>query len=425
MKNKSLATLSPLCLALFAGSAWADLEPFSFGASEQVQHQSNLGHTDSSRTPNVADWNSTTTLSGAISEPVGRDKLLVTGDVDFDRYKRSHNLDSTGYNAAAEFDWNTVGDLSGSLGADSHRHQYFYGESSEFTIAGASTGTTIVKNLQTDNHVFARATLGGQSRWTIFGGTDASKRNYSNDIFHVNDEHQWSADLGTRYSTSPDLSFGVTGNYVRGQYPDGSIAQPDGTSTQGPSNFNSKVISATTQWQVSGNTRMDGSLGYTSYSSDAFGGTRHFMNGSLNWVWTPPSHLTFNLNLKRSAEADNLASSGNGQVVSASNLNGTSINNDAHLEATYAFTVKTSLDASVDYIDRKYLPQATPVGEASGSTRTSRYFLTAHFMPTRTTDLSCGGGRETRHADGSLVSKGLASSYSDNYVQCMASIHFD
>ena len=158
MKNKSLATLSPLCLALFAGSAWADLEPFSFGASEQIQHQSNLGHTDSSKTPNVSDWNSTTTLSGAISEPVGRDKLLVTGDVDFDRYKRSHNLDSTGYNAAAEFDWNTVGDLSGSLGADSHRHQYFYGESSEFTIVGASTGTTIVKNLQTDNHVFARAT---------------------------------------------------------------------------------------------------------------------------------------------------------------------------------------------------------------------------------------------------------------------------
>ncbi len=418
MKNKSLATLSPLCLALFAGSAWADLEPFSFGASEQIQHQSNLGHTDSSRTPNVADWNSTTTLSGAISEPVGRDKLLVTGDVDFDRYKRSHNLDSTGYNAAAEFDWNTVGDLSGSLGADSHRHQYFYGESSEFTIAGASTGTTIVKNLQTDNHVFARATLGGQSRWTIFGGTDASKRNYSNETFNVNDEHQWSGDLGTRYSTSPDLSFGVTGNYVRGVYPEGSTAHTE-------SNFNSKVISATTQWQVSGNTRMDGSLGYTSYYSDAFGGTRHFMNGSLNWVWTPPSHLTFSLNLKRSADADTLSSSGNGQVVSASTLNGTAINNDAHLDATYAFTPKTSLEASADYINRKYLPQQVQGIEVSGSTRTSRFFLTAHFQPTRTTDLSCGGGRETRHADDSLASKNLAASYTDNYVQCMASIHFD
>ncbi|MCK9685860.1 hypothetical protein [Scleromatobacter humisilvae] len=422
MKNKSLATLSPLCLALFAGSAWADLEPFSFGASEQIQHQSNLGHTESRQ---IADWTSTTQLSGAINEPVGRDKLVITGDVDFDRYKHSHTLDSTGYNAAAEFDWSTVGDLSGALGADSHRHQSFYGESSEFTIVGASTDTTIVKNLRNDNHVFARATLGGQSRWTIFGGTDANKRNYSNDIFRVSDEHQWSADLGTRYSTSPDLSFGVTGNYVRGEYPDGTIAHPDGTSTQGRSNFNSKVISATTQWQVGGNTRMDASLGYTSYYSDAFGGTRHFMNGSLNWVWKPPSHLTFTLSLKRSADADSLYGAGSGAVVSSGNVNGTAINNDAHLDTTYAVTAKTSLEMSADYIDRKYLPQQTLVGEASGSTRTSRVFLTAHFLPTRTTDLSCGAGRETSHVSGSLAIKGLAASYNDNYVQCTASIHFD
>ena len=421
MKNKSLAALSPLCLALFAGSAWADLEPFSFGAAETIQHQSNLGHSNSGQ---VADWTSTTQLSGAITEPVGRDKLLVTGDVDFDRYKRSHTLDSTGYNASAEFDWNTVGDLSGVLGADSHRHQSFYGETDQFTLGG-SPSTSIVKNLQTDNHVFAHATLGGESRWTITGGADANKRNYSADIYQVNDEHQWSADLGTRYATSPDLSFGVTGDYVRGQYPEGSIAQPDGSITQGLSNFNSKVISATTQWQVSGNTRMDGSLGYTSYYSDAFGGTRHFMNGSLNLAWTPPSHLSFNLGLKRSADADSLYNSGNGQVVSASNVNGTAINSDAHLDATYAFTEKTSLLASADYIDRKYLPQATQVGEVSGTTRTQRYSLTANFKPTRTTDVSCGGGRETLHADGSLSAKGLAASYTDTFVQCMASIHFE
>ena len=107
MKNKSLATLSPLCLALFAGSAWADLEPFSFGAAETIQHQSNLGHSNSGQ---VADWTSTTQLSGAITEPLGRDKLLVTGDVDFDRYKRSHTLDSTGYNASAEFERRDVCD---------------------------------------------------------------------------------------------------------------------------------------------------------------------------------------------------------------------------------------------------------------------------------------------------------------------------
>ena len=102
MKNKPLAILSPLCLCLFAGSAWADLEPFSFGASENLQHQSNLGH---AATHELADWTSTTELNAGIDEPLGRDKLVGSAAVDFNRYKRSHTLDSTGYRAAAEFDW--------------------------------------------------------------------------------------------------------------------------------------------------------------------------------------------------------------------------------------------------------------------------------------------------------------------------------
>lgn len=411
MKNKSLAILSPLCLCLFAGSAWADLQPFSFGASENVQHQSNLGH---SQTNTTADWSSTTEFNAGLDQALGRDKLLVSGAVDLNRYKRSHNLDSTGYAAAAQFDWSTVGDLSGSFGADSRRRQYFYGDTAEFSF-GSAPSTTLVRNLQTDNHAFARITLGGESRLTIFGGGDVNRRNFSNEIFRPNDQRQWSTNLGTRYATSPDLSFGLTGNYVRGDYPQGGLFGAR-------SNFNSKSASATTRWQVSGNTRMDASLGYTSYYSEAFGGTRHFMNGSLDWTWTPPSHLSFNLGLKRSAEADMPAVS-NAGVLGASSLNGTSINNAAHLDATYAFTPKTSLEASADYTQRKYQDLATQSGSVSGSTRTSRFFLTAHYLPTRTTDLSCGGGRETRHADASLAS--VASSYTDTILQCIASIRFD
>jgi len=425
LKNKPLAILSPLCLCLAAGSARAELEPFSFGASETLAHQSNLGHTDSSKTRSVSDWLSTTELSAGLNEPVGRDKLVGSAAVDFNRYKHSHALNSTGYQAAAEFDWNTIGDLSGAFGADSRRRQYFYGDTAEFSFGNATPTTTLVKNLQTDNHAFARIMLGGESRWAIFGGGDVNRRNFSNDTFRPNDERQWSTNLGTRYSTSPDLSFGVTGNYVRGDYPQGSI-------TQTQSNFNSKSVSATTKWQVSGNTRMDGSLGYTSYYSDAFGingGTRHFANGSLNWVWTPPAHLSFTLLLKRSADADTPAM-GSSQVLGASSLNGTSINTIARLGSVYAFTPKTSLEGSAEYSEHKYEDLMTgrldlnlsPV-TVSGSTRTSRFFLTAHFKPTRTTDLSCGGGRETRHADASL--QGQAASYNDNYLQCVAAINFD
>jgi hypothetical protein len=418
MKNKTLAMLSPLCLCFFGADARADLEPFSFGLVQTLQHQSNLNHTDSNRgdpnyVPAVADWLSTTELNAALNQALGRDKLVASGAIDFNRYKHSKPLNATGYRAAAEFDWSTIGDLSGALGADSRRRQYVYGETADVQGHAAIVN---VRNLQTDNHAFARIMLGGESRWSLFGGVDANRRNFSNDNFKTEEERQWSTNLGTRYATSPDLSFGLTGSYVRGEYPQGGPAN-----TQ--SNFNSRSISATTRWQASGNSAVDASLGYTTDDSDALTDSRHFVSGSLNWSWTPPSHFAVNVGLKRSSDADTSSTGANTGVVNANNLNGTSINNVGHLEVTYALTAKISLDASADYTQRKYSALTTSTGLVGGSTRTSRYYLTAHYQPTRTTDLNCGGGRETRRADASL--DGAAAPYNDNYVQCAASIHFD
>ncbi len=414
MKIKPVAMLSPLCLCLFAGCAWADLEPFSFGASESVQHQSNLNHSDDST--RVADWISTTELSAAIDQALGRDKLVASAAVNFNRYKREHTLNSTGYRAAAEFDWNTIGDLSGALGADANRRQYVYGQTADIT-PGTTPAVTSVRNLQTDSHAFARVALGGESRWTIFGGVDANQRNFSADTFKADEEQQWSTNAGTRYSTSPDLSFGLTGNYTHGEYPHGSL-------TGDSSKFSTRSIDATTNWKASGNSRLDASLGYTTESSDSLSSNRNFVNGSLNWYWTPPSHFTVTLGLKRSSDVDSSTTGANTGVINVNNLNGTSVNNVAHLEVTYALTAKVSLDASADYTQRKYSDVKQPVGaDVNGSSRTSRFYLTAHYQPTRTTDLSCGGGRESRRIDATLVL--VTPAYTDNYLQCTASIRFE
>ncbi len=414
MTMKPVAMLSPLCLCLFAGSAWADLEPFSFGASESVQHQSNINHVDDAG--RTADWISTTEFSAALSQPLGRDKLVASAAVDFNRYKRTHSLNATGYKAAAEFDWSTIGDLSGALGVDANRRQYVYGETADVT---PGTPPTIVnaRNLQTDSHAFARIALGGEARWTIFGGVDANKRDFSNDFFRASEEQQWSTNVGTRYSTSPDLSFGLTGAFTHGEYPHGST-------TGDSSKFSTRSVDLTTKWQASGNSAVDASLGYTSEDSDALSSNRNFINGSLNWTWTPPSHFSVNLGLKRSSDVDTSSTGATTGIVNANNLNGTSVNNVAHLEVTYSLTAKINLDASADYTQRKYSDVKQVTGpDVNGSTRTSRYYLTAHYQPTRTTDLSCGGGRETRRIDSTMAL--VTPAYIDNYVQCTAAIRFD
>ncbi len=423
MKKNHLAMLSPLCLGLLAGNARAALEPFSFGASENLQHQSNVAHSlDEQRT---ADWISITEFNAALNQALGRDALVATAAVDINRYKHTRELDATGYQGAARFDWNTIGDLSGTIGADTQRRQYISGQAVDLT-SPSGTIASQVHNLQTDSHAFARVTLGGESRWSISGGADANDRKYSNDTFAASDERQWSTNLGTRYATSPDLSFGLGGTYVHGEYPHAQTVV--GTVlTEKVARFNTRSFNLNTNWQASGNSALQASVGYTTEDSQALTSVRHFVNGSLNWTWTPPSHFTVNLGLRRSSDADASTAAVNVGVVNANNLNGTSINNVAHLEVVYALTAKTSLDASVDYTQRKYTDVQVLTGlvsgVANGDTRTTRLFLTAHFQPTRTTDLGCGGGRETRHADSGLT--GFANSYTDNYLQCVASIKFD
>ena len=419
MKMKPVAMLSPLCLALFAGSASAALEPFTLGASQMIQHQSNVTHTlDSQRT---ADWLSITELNAAVDQAIGRDKFIANAAIDFTHYKRTHDLNSTGYRAAGEFDWSTPGDLSGAIGADASHSQYVYGSSS--LVQGTTPALARQKNLQTDTHEFIRATLGANARLQAYGGVDLNQRRYSNDNFRANDEHQWSGNLGTRYQTSPDLSFGLQGTYVDGEYPHGAVSTVGVQGTA--SDFTSRSIDATARWQASANSLFTAAVGATSDHNN-LSNDRHFVNGSLNWAWTPPSHFTMNLGFRRSSDAD--ATTGvNTGVLNQNNLNGLSINNVGHLELTYALTAKISLDGTADYTQRRYdnLQLAGGSGSANGTTHTSRFYLTAHYQPSRTIDLSCGGGREVQHVGASLSNNQTVVPYTDNYLQCVASIKFE
>lgn len=412
MKLKPAVAWSPLFLLLLSGAARADLTPFSFGASETIEHQSNLNHTDDSI--KQADWLSTTELRAALDQALGRDRLTASAAVNYTKYRNADDRDATGYQAATTFDWSTIGDLSGALGASSSRRQYIYG------VNGGETVSTSSRNLETTNNLFARAELGGQSRWTLFAGINAMNRDYSAASFASNEERQWSTTAGTRYSTSPDLSFGLTGDYVRGEYP--HYVSLSGTPES--QNFTSKSISATTRWQASGNSGLDASLGYTTQNSD-LQSSQHFVSGALNWTWTPPSHFRVRFGLSRST---------NGGVVSGNlnSLNDRSLNNAATLNVNYELTAKVSLVADAAYIQRKYSNAQVPVLQPdgtlalqtlNGSNHTSRIGLSAHYQPTRTTDVSCGGSREVRTSDSAI--NNLTPNYTDNTLQCTASIKFN
>jgi putative beta-barrel porin BBP2 len=409
---KPVAALAPLCLCLLAGNARAELEPFSFGASETIQHESNILHTlDVDRR---ADWLSTTEFRAALDQAISRERLKASASVDLARYGQAdRHRDSVGYAAAGEFDWETVGDLSGAIGADSRRHQYLYG----LDEGPASTS----RNLQTDNHAFARVRLGGLARWSIFSGFDASQRKYSDPTFDFNETQQWAVSAGTDYSTSPDLSFGLQGRYVRGKYP---------KLTADLDSFSIKTVGAHTRWVASGNTSLDANVGYTQQRTDGEPDLR-YVNGGLNLHWAPPSH--FEVTLGASRDSDTNAGIPPTVVNTSNGVSGRSLNTAAHLDVAYELTAKVKLDVDAQYIHRKYVDALVPkpfifgdeypFEHVTGTTNTTRFTLGATYMPTRTITTGCSVSREVHASEQSV--RDVAGPYTDNTVQCTAAISFD
>jgi hypothetical protein len=412
MKMKTVATCSPIVLCLLAGAARADLEPFSFEASEMIKHESNILH--ASEGEHQAGWLSTTELQAAIDEVIGRQRLLGSAAVNFDRYSTVHARNSNGYTASGELDWNTVGDLSGAVGADSKRHQYLYGLDGDVG-SGA-------RNLQTDDHAFARAQLGGVSRWTIFTGFDATQRKYSDPLFDVEQIQQWAASGGSSYATTPDLSFGFQGRYARGKYP--KVILSTGTET-----FSTKTAGINTKWTASGNSTFDANIGYTLQRIDGEPDQR-YINGGLNWHWAPPSHFTITLGIAR--DGNNSTGTAANVINTNNGVTGRSLNTTGHLDVNYELTAKVGLDVLAEYIHRKYTDSLLPVVAAdgtvtlvpaTGATNTSRFTVSAHYLPTRNSTVTCGVSREIHSSDDAI--RQLSGPYSDNSVMCTGVIHFN
>ena len=426
MKNKSLAMLSPLCLGLVALSARAELEPFSFEASEKIKHETNVNHANDNA---HADWISATEFSAALNQQISRSKLQADAGVNYSAYKHDHSLNAWGYHAGAELDWETIGDLSGAFGADVSRRRYIDGVTAD-SVFGQPSTTEL--NMQTDSHGFGRIELGGQGRWQLFAGLDASKRRFSAQAFDRNNENQVSTNFGTRYSTSPDLRFGVMGNVTHGQFPHASSFTFAGQTQYFESKFTTRSWDGTVDLRATGNSAFDASIGYTTESSNSLAKDLNFINGSLNWTWTPPSHFKVKVGLKRSADLNTQSTSLNNGTRYVDSLSGPSINNVALLDVNYELTAKISLEATTTYSQRKYgdvvisVPNSTPPPptveqSVSGKVNTSSFWFSVHYKPTRTTDLSCGAGHEQRHGDSNLAQFG----YVDNTIQCIGSIRFE
>ena len=393
-------------LALLCGTtAWAQSSPFVIGASETITHDSNVTRLpdDTSAVTQFpkgkTDWIARTALFGGIDQPFGRQRAFGNLSVQ-DNHYRYNDYDNISYGLATGLIWSTIERVSGTVRFSSNR-----------TLAnfdrGNSASPDIQKNIEQTNQLSATASVGGVTDVTFDGGFRYQTQRFSR-VGNKLTQTQYS--VGARHRLGGELTLGAGLRFTNGRYPD--IAD----------SFNGRNLDLTVDWVPSPistvNSRV--SFGKTDHSK-ATAQDHSGVTGSLGWDWKPTAKVAVNTQVSRVTGND--SSFGpvvdKGQVVDGQADN-SRLTSTVGLSATYEATAKIMLNTGISQASRQLTNSlsATAVQSETAKDRLSRFQFGVRYLPTRTIELGCNLGRETRRADPSK----LTYSYGATTVGCSGQI---
>jgi hypothetical protein len=368
-------------LPLAAQQADNASRPWNVGLSQGVTRYTNVLNSSSG---GVSDTVWTTTLSGGLNVPFGRQRAYANGELSHTRYSNIDGLDGQGYTLGAGLDWSTVGNLSGNLQANAGRRQ------ADFNT-GVSTAT--LKNNESYQELRARALLGGVGLLGIEGTLGYRRINFSAPEFDSREYEQNSGSLGVIYRPSSALSLG-TGLSV--QYSDYDVpafgqSQPDTNSR--------RELYVTADWTATGastvGTRLNfGKTDYERPNADDFSG----VTGSMYWNWRPSGRTTLTTSLSRdTGQESGFQSLVNGGRTRLTATDFSRVTNIFALSANYGLTGKIVLTGGLSYARRSLVDS---ISGRSGSDNTTVTSLGADWSATRIITVGCKVGHESRSASG-------------------------
>ena len=114
-------TLIAALAMLAAASARADEpNPYYIGASQGLTHDTNVYRTSAP----IADTYSTTSLLGGFDQSFSRQHVYGAANVGYNKYRDQTTLDNTSYGVNAGWDWQTINELSGSVGVNASQRAW-------------------------------------------------------------------------------------------------------------------------------------------------------------------------------------------------------------------------------------------------------------------------------------------------------------
>jgi hypothetical protein len=274
------ATGIAFAAGLIALQAQAQSQPWYVGVQQRFEHQTNIYQLS---TGAVSDTISATSLIAGINQPIGRQRLFGSVALSTNRFQDQKHLNHDGHALNLGLDWETAGNLSGSIGIDASQTL------AQFTPVGLP-GTTAAL-AATDNTTRTQGArgvvrLGGVTRMSFEAGGATRRTRYDNDLYrqrNLNIDEGW---LGMRYRPEGSLVLGLALRATRGDYP--NMRFNPFTQTNTSEGFERDNVDITADWPLSGASRVDARLSFGRDRYDTLT-ARNFSGatGALTWRWQP------------------------------------------------------------------------------------------------------------------------------------------
>lgn len=330
------ALLSAMSLALPAQAQTDDSAPFYAGASLGITHVSNVYRVAADASVPVGANNSDNVTSAGLlaglNQRFGRQRLSFDGSLQDNRYSENRLLNNRSYSLRSALEWETAGDLSGTLSAQSSRSL------AQFNLGSGAEQVT-EKNIERDQDYSAVVRLGVGTRYSVEGSLNRRSRDFSAPQYDRFVFEQHTTSLAGFAKPGGNLRLGLAvrrteGDYPR--YPTYLFGFRVGSQTV---DFTRDDVDLTAAWTTSGTSQL-----YTRVSTSrvryepASAGLRDFhgTTGAINWNWQATGKINLGLQFVRDTGQETLISTSDvNRVYTSWQLNG-----------GYALTGKLSLNAS-------------------------------------------------------------------------------
>jgi hypothetical protein len=386
-----------------AASGASDPNPYYLGVSQAVTYDSNV-----TRSPNgPSDTYSSTSLLGGFDQPIGRQRLFGNASVSVNRYMDQDQLNNTSYSASGGLDWQTIGDLSGSLNGGVGR----------FLAAPAASGLvpTTNRNVGDTKNFNAVARWGGAGRLSVEGSYGYSDVEYSAPEYVTSNSKTDSGSLGLFYRPGGNLRLGIAGRLTKTRTPQAFVLVGGGFQSN---DVKSKNLDFLVDYELTGLLTTNARISYTKQTNSGitdadFSG----VTGTISLNYRPTAKLSFTGYAARDVGFNSSLYSTVGIIfldpttpiltpisgLSQSNQ----ITNSVGLNVAYLATAKVTANASVRYARARLITTLVTPGSNQAAPDTTDVLKTAQlgaiWAISRNWSLTCNVAREMRDVSGAVV----------------------